>query len=345
MTSDHHQEVPISEYRRCSLVSQEAGDDPGGSGTPFSAYLGVEVPPPWSEDVTESRNFPEGLSESVEKAFDTGVVGKFTGLMPDSEYSRKGHKRALLYQRSKNPGGVANAAAYERHEWLLPDEQLVPFAHSLSGGDLSRFERYRENAPIVRDILVCTHGGRDACCGKFGYPIYETLRYKYTAEYSGLRVWRTSHIGGHRFAPTLIDLPNGHYWGHLEPESLENLISNNGPVSDLRRFYRGWAGLESPFEQLVEREIFAKEGWEWISYVKRSRVLKSSEDHARVHIDYTAPDGSAFGTYEATVEAEGSVLTLGSCGTDPLQDVKHYRVTGLKNFPAKEAHVHHTDAG
>lgn len=339
MIADHHQETPNYEHRRCSLVSRATDDDPGGSGTPFASYLGVEVPTPWDEDVTESPNFPKGLSEPIEKAFDTGIIGKFTGLMPDPEYSHEGHKRVLLYRRAESPG-----VAYERHEWLLPDEQLVSFIHALSS-DSSRFERYRETAPIVRDILVCTHGGRDACCGKFGYPVYEKLRYKYAAEYPGLRVWRTSHIGGHRFAPTLIDFPNGHYWGHLEPEALENLVLNNGSFSQVRPFYRGWAGLESPFEQLVEREILAKEGWEWISYTKESRVLEASEEGARVRIEYASPENSVQRAYEATVETNGSVMTLGSCGTDPLQEVKQYRVTRLKNFPVKEAHVRHPDAG
>lgn len=340
MTTDHHQEAPISEPRRCSIVSRTAGDDPGGSGTPFGAYLGIEVPPPWDEDVTESPGFPEGLSEPVEKAFDIGVIGKFTGLMPDPDYSREGYSRALLYRRSARPG-----VAYERSEWLLPEGKLAPFVRALSDGELSRFERYREDDPAARDILVCTHGGRDACCGKFGYPVYALLRYEYAAEYPGLRVWRTSHIGGHRFAPTLIDFPDGRYWGHMKPEALESLVLRNGPVSDLRRFYRGWAGLNSPFEQLVEREIFAEEGWEWTSYVKDSRMLESHEEGARVRIEYASPENGVQGAYEATVEVAGSVMTLGSCGPDPLQEVRQYRVTSLKNSPAKEAHAHHTDSG
>ena len=339
MTTGHNGETPNYEHRRCSLVSRASGDDPGGSGTPFAAYLGIEVPPPWDEDVAESPGFPEGLLEPIDKVFGTGVIGKFTGLMPDPDYSHEGHKRVLLYRRPKSPG-----VAYERHEWLLPEEQLVSFVQALSENDLSRFEHYREYGPVERDILVCTHGGRDACCGKFGYPVYDLLRSDYASIYSSLRVWRASHIGGHRFAPTLIDFPNGHYWGHLEPEALENLVSNNGPFSQLRRFYRGWAGLESSFEQLVEREIFAKEDWKWVSYLKESRVLGSNEEGARVRIEYASPNNNVQGAYEATVETIGSVMTLGSCGTDPLQEVPQYRIAELENFPEKDGHAHYTDA-
>lgn len=223
MTVEHHRETSVAEPQRCSVVSRAPGDDPGGSSTPFGAYLGVEVPPPWGATVTESPGFPDGLQEPIESTLDAGAIGKFTGLMPDPEYSREGCSRALLYRRSAAPG-----VSYARSEWLLPDYELAPFARALREGDLSRFERYREDAPVVRDILVCTHDGRDACCGKFGYRVYGRLRFGYAAENPGLRVWRTSHIGGHRFAPTLIDFPEGRYRGHLEPEAQENLALRKG---------------------------------------------------------------------------------------------------------------------
>jgi hypothetical protein len=246
-------------HRLCSVVSKAAGDDPGGSGTPFDAYLGIEVAPPWQTDITESPNFPEGLRELVGRTGEAGVIGKFTGLMPDPEHSHEGHARALLFRK---PGGPASA--YERQEWLLPNDKLVPFAEALVGGDFSALDRYRQDSAGGRDILVCTHGARDACCGKFGYSIYNLLRSGYAGP--DLRVWRTSHLGGHRFAATLLDFPEGRYWGHLEPEHLENLALRNGPAAEIMRFCRGWAAVERPFEQLVEREVLACEGWEWSTY-------------------------------------------------------------------------------
>lgn len=75
---------------------------------------------------------------------------------------------------------------------------------------LPTFERYRvPDADKVRDILVGTHGTIDVACAKFGYPLYRHLRDTYADE--GLRVWRVSHFGGHVFAPTLMDMPTGHY--------------------------------------------------------------------------------------------------------------------------------------
>lgn len=318
------------EGRLCSVVSRAAGDDPGGSGTPFPGYLGVEVPPPWRDDVTESPNFPEGLSEAIEKVWDAGVIGKFTGLLPDPEYSREGHVRVMLMRR---PPGLA--ARYEKSEYVVPEAEVVRLVESLAGPDgPARFGRYAEDKAHVREILVCTHGANDAACGKFGYPVYNLLRAKYAAESGGrLRVWRTSHIGGHRFSPTLLDFPEGRYWGHLELGHVEELVLRRGPASGLAPHCRGLAGLGRPFEQLVEREILAREGWAWTGYRKRGETLSvdENEDRAEVRIEYESPEGVAR-AYWATVEANGSVMTLGASGTDPLQEVKQYRVSSLKKL-------------
>lgn len=318
-----------AESRLCCSVSKGAGDDPCGSGTPFAGYLGIEVAPPWSGDISESRNFPQGLQEQIKKAQDAGAVGKFTGLMPDPGYSREGYTRVLYMRKPEGP-----FAAYEKSEYLLPDSEVVPFARALSRpGGLYPFNGYRESETSERDILVCTHGSNDVCCGKFGYPIYDELRYGYAAESGGsLRVWRTSHIGGHRFAPTLIDFPEGRYWGHLEPWAPQKLVLRNGPVSELAAFYRGWAGLGKPFAQIAEREILIREGWRWTDYLKSGRVLESEENGywAEVRIEYSSPDGAVSGAYEATVEADGSVMTLDKSGTGPLQEAGQYRVSRLE---------------
>lgn len=317
--------------RLCSAVSKAAGEDPIGSATPFSACLLVEVAPPWKNDVTGSTSFPEGLAEAALSAQEQGLVGKFTALLPDPEYYSEGHTRLMYLRRPSDA-----FAAYDKEEFLLPHEAVVPFAEALSEGNLSRFEEFRQDNSCVRELLVCTHGARDVCCGKFGYPIYKTLREEYARASEGkLRVWRTSHLGGHRFAPTLIDFPEGRYWGHLKPEALENLVLRKRPVSEMQRFYRGWAGLDSKFEQIAEREILVREGWKWTEHLKRGCTIEIDEeaDRAEVRIEYSTQDGSASGTYEATVEGSGSVMTLASSGAGASEEARQYRVIRLEDVP------------
>src|SRR5215218_3041336 len=139
----------------CSVVSRAAKEDPAGCGTPFVGYLGMEVAPPWMDDVSESPRFPDGLREAVDKAQHAGVIGKFAALFPDPVYSREGYVRTLYLHKPPGP-----FAAYEKSEYAVPKSEIVSLVEALAEGSdgLSRFERYEEDTSGGRDLLVCTHG-------------------------------------------------------------------------------------------------------------------------------------------------------------------------------------------
>ncbi len=309
------------------MISRAAGEDPAGTGGPFDALLALQIAPPWRRDVTESTPLPGEVRDAVADLRADGCVDKVVGLVPDEEYSRDGRLRALLWRRPAD----GPFAQYEKHEYLVPEAELAALVRALADPrELRRFREYREETS-ARDVLVCTHGSRDVCCGKFGYSVYRFLRSRHAAP-GGLRVWRTSHLGGHRFAPTLLELPEGRYWGHLEIGTAEDLATHARPPADLVRSYRGWAGLGSAFEQVAERDILAREGWAWTAYAKTGEALRAGEDGAwaEVRIAYESPDGRSTGAYEALVEANGTVMTLASSGTDPLEEAVQYRVSRLE---------------
>ena len=313
------------ESKMCSLVSKANNEDPIGSAKAIKNRLVVELPQSWQRDALGSRRLIEGLRPVIESARDDGLLDAFSAILPDREYSRKGHTRLLFLRRPSGP-----FAAYEKVDFLVPDGELVAAVGALlEESGLGRFGRYRQGTDHVRDLLVCTHGGRDVCCGKFGYPVYDLLRRRHASP-GKLRVRRTSHIGGHRFAPTMIDYPEGRLWGHLEPWAAERLATRSGPVSDLGPFYRGWAGLRSPAEQAAEREVFAREGWAWTRYLKEGRVLHSGEGRTDVRIAYGSADGAVSGAYEATVEVAGTAMTMESSGDAELAEVDQYRVVRLE---------------
>jgi hypothetical protein len=58
-----------------------------------------------------------------------------------------------------------------------------------------------------------------------GLPYNRQLRKEYAPASNGkLRVWANSSFWRHQFAPTLVDLPQGCLWGHLEPDALDLLV-------------------------------------------------------------------------------------------------------------------------
>jgi len=325
----------VNNCRFCCVVSKANGEDPIGSAPTYEHWLALEMELPWTEKRLRENPVLQSASALIEKLiFEHGIKIRGQLLVPDSEYSRPGYTRMLYYRR---PAKLF--AKFEKHEFIIPDSEVGSFVMALletllqSLKKVPDWEQYRQQSSRIRELMVCTDGNVDVACARFGYSIYHKLRSEFaTASNGKLRVWRCSHFGGHQFAPTLIDLPYGHYWGHLQPEILELLVWHNGSVTELYPFYRGWAGL-SKFEQIVEREIWMQEGWDWLNHHKSGQVLASDEvnqDWANIRIDFTTTDGSMRSAYEARVEVSGSVMTaLNSADELPLEEVKQYGVSRL----------------
>jgi len=299
----------------CSLVAKAQGEDPIGSVSPYDLELAVEVPLPWARAVATSPTYPDGLRALPRLADARRLRLRLPAIAPDPDLTRPGRTRLFALRRRPAPlGGVAKA------EYVVPAGDLAPLATALverpDGADLAP---YRQQTEAVRDLLVCTHGARDACCATFGYPLYERLRSLQGFAAAGpLRVWRASHLGGHRFAPTLLDLADGRTWGHLDGAATTSLLRREGALPDLDRHYRGWGALDTPQQMAAEREVFKREGWAWTTFAVAAETRAESERRAEVRLAFARPDGRR-GVYEATVEPTGVVVaTFGSCGdTEP----------------------------
>lgn len=331
----------------CSMVSKANGEDPIGTATTCDHWLILEVATPWSRNLFKEHPRIQPLVSLLKAlVLQHGVKLMVMLIAPDAEYSRPGFSRVLYYRR---PARLFSQ--FEKQEFVIPEAEATPLATALlkhlmqQPNNLSRFEQYQQQTSHIREILVCTHAQVDLACGRFGTPLYRRLRKEYAPASQGqLRVWQTSHIGGHQFAPTLVDLPGGHFWGHLEPEALPGLVWHSGSVTDLRQFYRGWAG-SSKFEQIAEREIWMQEGWDWFNYRKASQVVKKHDggikkylynllrllpfklvkfivnelsiqdtNWAEVRFEFETPDRSVVRTYDARVECNGKVKSTLNSG-------------------------------
>ncbi|WP_010119924.1 sucrase ferredoxin [Corynebacterium nuruki] len=69
-------------------------------------------------------------------------------------------------------------------------------------------------------LLVCTHGKRDRCCAVKGRPLAGALAEKYPD-----LVWESSHTKGHRFAPSMILLPQNYSFGRLDVCGADRLLT------------------------------------------------------------------------------------------------------------------------
>ena len=91
-----------------------------------------------------------------------------------------------------------------RHHTLNSYDAIVDLDIGKDPGELVESNTY----------FVCTHGTRDQCCARYGHRTWTVLN-----ELSDGRSWQCSHLGGHRFAPNVLVLPQARLYGRVHAES------------------------------------------------------------------------------------------------------------------------------
>lgn len=182
----------------CSALAEELGEDLAATAPKAGRFLLLEQPGPWTgrNAVTHSDLDEEIGRALLVRADEAGVKVHLI---------RRGSRRAALDRRSCFLADVARGWV-ERHELGDPAEVL-----ELDLG--MRGERWAD--PLY---LVCTHGKRDPCCAARGRPLARALR-----AYRPQQTWEIGHIGGHRFAATMLTFPHGLAFGRV-PASHGRLI-------------------------------------------------------------------------------------------------------------------------
>jgi hypothetical protein len=323
---------PIAVKAYCNILAIEKGLDPAGYAGSFDDAILMEIPLPWRKNLYEQADpLPQQAIDLMELWLEhykqTGEYRHRPLLIaPDKEYSRDGFRRLMFYTRQ---GG--SIAQFDKVEYSVPTDEMGELIWALyqAQDNLPHFEQYRvQKDDYIRDILVCTHGTVDAACAKFGYPLYNDLRQNYAND--DLRVWRVSHFGGHVFAPTLMDMPTGHYWAYVEEAQARQIVERSGSVGVMRGHYRGCAGLRSGFMQAAERELWQEYGWEWFTYRKSGEILAQDSDEtnpvwADVQITFELPDGKAE-TRRMRVEVRYHVETIATTGYTDTHKYPQYVV-------------------
>jgi hypothetical protein len=190
--------------------------------------------------------------------------------------------RVLLLRR---PSTAARARADERRSvfvgWTTPSggwlEQLaLDDVRDLLALDLTPLGGGRSvGGQPVRDplYLVCTNGRHDPCCAEYGRPVAHAV-----AETVGERLWECSHVGGDRFAGNLVCLPDGVFYGHLDPVTAARAVAAHEDRRLLLDHWRGTSAL--PFVvQAAEAFVRAELDLDRLDAVRFLRAGRVGEHH------------------------------------------------------------------
>jgi hypothetical protein len=292
----------------CSQHAQTVGEDPIGSAGTYEEYFLLEMALPWASDPWDSKDAPEGLKEhfmeleEADRSFRAMAIAAEEGAPPDGY-------RTFIHYRLNHPDGPV----FERRSYRIPEAALSQTVIELTSGEADTHQPYLQTSSVNREFFVCTHGSRDQCCGSKGYPIFKALKN------AGYRVWRISHTGGHRFAPTCIDFPTGHYWAWLTEDRVLEIANQSVDPQRLRNYYRGWSVLD-PLGQVAERALFLKNGW--ASWSER-RSVQNSLEKPRVSIH------TPTARYALNIVERDPVISRAKCSSEMLKPYPQYEAGPL----------------
>ncbi len=317
------------EQQLCSLYSQANGEDPIGSATPFAYCLIVEVPTPWNRDVWQTSPFTRQIKQIAGVMPDRTPI-RLLAMQPEPDRSRPGETRVFFYRRPEAADGPPLFAAYHKQEYAVPTPDLPDLLQALVSGATPA--GISPDAVADRDLFLCTHNARDVCCGQFGRDLLPLLRRQCEAQGTpATQVWQVSHLGGHRLAPTLMDMPTGQAFGHLKPELVEPLLTRSGALDDLLACYRGWSGM-TKYAQIAEREVWRTKGWAWPHYRRTGHTQATHADGSvHIRIAYASPNGTEQGTCDLHVSLRDKVHTLNNSHTDKFFYIDRYQVSIMEN--------------
>lgn len=161
-------------------------------------------------------------------------------------------------------------------------------------------------------FLVCTHGKHDRCCAKLGRPLYDAIR----EQVDDAWVWQSSHVGGDRFAGNVVVLPDGVYYGRVEPAEAWPVVEAALDGRIHLPCYRGLCryGFAAQAAELAVREATGLLGVDALAV--RAIVRHGERWHAEVE--------AGGDVHEVEVRVEEGEPTHLTCSTARLSRPKRY---------------------
>jgi hypothetical protein len=310
----------------CSEWARSQQLDPVGTAGHYQGFLLVEQPLPWPADISQIPELAEvaGIAEGanlrlqavVNVAGAPGLDGRRIAQGSDVGTTldgRAGARRIICYRSrsvvDEGAGPLVRSEGMASVAALTSVDALAEVASALvSAARGAEVEGPGAGGSSVIDVLVCTHGRRDMCCGGSGMDLVSVLtKQPIVMPDATVRLWRTSHTGGHRFAPTFVVLPSATLWAWADPALVRRVVVQEGPVEDVLNRYRGSACLGTPAQQALERAVLARTGWSLLRSPRRATHL--GDDQERLEAEEA-------GTWEATVR-EGRRVPQPECRSDP----------------------------
>ena len=251
-----------AKIERCAPHAERIDLDPGGTALWVDELIVVDVALPWPKPVWAAAGFT-AVPELVMEAGETGRRVRVLASIPLGD----GVGRVVTHR-------LTDDAQFSRAEHHVDPARVAGLLEQLLTEGLDAAPDTVVSTAPRRELLLCTQGSHDVCCGSRGAAMHAALE----ALDPSLSLRRVSHTGGHRMAPTGVTLPDGRMWGMVGVEEMLAILrSEVGPAAVARRC-RGWIGVAGGPEQVAERAVMAEvDDWRFDAVPRTATVIADGE--------------------------------------------------------------------
>jgi hypothetical protein len=207
----------------CSASSRAAGEQLFASAARADHWFLLEEPHPHGDQAFEEARLPAAVKDHLSRGAAACPNSRIQLIKKGAQFAGEGIKFFVAVNHEEQPN--LYEFTLSRYEDLL-DLDLAAMA-----AEDARYRQHDRTEPL---FLVCTNGRRDPCCASLGLPLYRELR-----NMDRENVWQTSHVTGHRFAPNVVALPHGVYYGYVTPGGAQSLVDAHRRGRMFLPAYRG----------------------------------------------------------------------------------------------------------
>ncbi|MGC4959841.1 sucrase ferredoxin [Gordonia sp. DT101] len=285
----------------CSDQSLERGDPMYGTASAGFSWLLLEVSGPWGPSVFLNS------SKIIDPALGRSIV-------------RRVEATGMRIVAIRRPG---RRAPTPRWRWFVVHSS--PGEESIHQGEVDDATSYLDLALDGSDgesssdpvIAICAHGKHDQCCAVRGRSATTAIATEFP-EWT----WECSHLGGDRFAATMLVLPHGLSYGRVDssddPAALIRLY-NEGRLDD--EHLRGRTSLPHPV-QAAQHFVRQKTGEDRIDALAALDVQRG--DH-RIRVVLDGNDGPL----EVILAEQMSDPLLSTCGSQVAGRVRQFVLVSM----------------
>ncbi len=281
---------------RCADLA-DAADDPGeGTAPPAEHWLLIEHPGPWGRFALKESGLDPGAVASL-TAWAARVNGRIALVRRVARRVSAPERPFRWFRIDARPGHEEIRAGE------FTDAAGLALAPSTPGRVLS--------GPLA---LTCVHGRHDTCCAVRGRAVAVALAKDFPEA-----TWECSHVGGCRFAPSMVLLPHGFTFGGLRPEGASGIVRQylHGTLDP--GFLRGRSSFE-PIVQAAQHHARMATGATGVDALRLVEHVRDRDSGWRV--EFAEPSCTVY-LRERFIPANRSL----TCASAPVSRIRVFELT------------------